>query len=258
MDGPDDALRPLTFQELPDLRRKTETISKFLQDQLSAHLETLRPILSPERLFGKYVGTAGAKGDVPTADRALAQLQQSYRPFSGPPFNLPSELDPYWLTLVGSRVSLHPWEYTHQARTERESKPITMSSPVRWVVSFSSTYTLSHVRQALAGKGERRPEHIRQFVVNGLVMQLMMAHTPGLAPLLADLRYQLSIDFLPDLPKLPLTTITSGLPSFRPADDLILAATNFSGVPAFIELIDVDKLSAVQDPLRARLEDLLR
>jgi hypothetical protein len=258
MDGPDDAPRPLTFQELPELRRKTEAISKFLQDQLSSHLETLRPILSPERLFGKYVGAAGVKGDAPAADRALAQLQQSYRPFSGPPFNLPSEFDPYWLTLVGSRVSLHPWEYAHPARTERESKTITMSSPVRWVVSFSSTYTLSHVRQAVAGKGERRPEHIRQFVVNALVMQLMMANTPGLLPLLADLRYQLSTDSLPDLPKLPLTTITSGLPSFRPPDDLILTATNFSGVPAFIELIDVDALYALPDPLKARIEELLR
>ncbi len=258
MDGPDTSPRPLTFQELPELRRKTEAISKFLQDQLLTHLETLRPILAPERLFGKYVGSVSGKGDVPLADRALSQLQQNYRPFSGPPFNLPSEFDQYWLTLVGNRVSLHPWEYTHPARTERESRPITMTSPVRWVVTFSSTYTLSHVRQALAGKGERRPEHIRQFVVNALVTQLMITHTPGLASLFADLRYQLATDSIPDLPRLPLTTITSGLPSFRPSDDLILAATNFSGVPAFIELIDIDALLVLQDPLKARIEDLLR
>jgi hypothetical protein len=258
MDGPGNAPRTVTFQELLELRRKTEAISKFLQDQLLAHLETLRPVLSPERLFGKYVGSASAKGEVPVADRALAQLQQSYRPFSAPPFNLPSEFDQYWLTLVGNRVALYPWEYSYPARTEGESRSIIMSSPVRWVVSFTSTYTLSHVRQALAGKGERRPEHIRQFVVNALVAQLMIAHTPGLASLFADLRYQLSTDSIPDLPKLPLTTITSSLPSFRPSDDLILAATNFSGVPAFIELIDVDALSALQDSLKARIEDLLR
>jgi hypothetical protein len=258
MDGPDGSTRPLTFQELPELRRRTEAISRFLQDQLLAHLETLRPILSPERLFGKPSGSAGSKGDIPIADRALAQLQQSYRPFAGPPFDLPSEFDQYWLTLVGNRVTLYPWEYTHPARTERESKPISMTSPVRWVVSFTSAYTLSHVRQALAGKAERRPEHIRQFVVNSLVTQLVITHTPGLVPLFADLRYQLRTDSSPDLPKLPLTTITSGLPSFRPSDELILAATNFSGVPAFIELIDIDALLALADPLKARIEDLLR
>ena len=255
MSGPEKPTRPLTFQELPEIRRKTEVISKFLQDQVLTHLETLRPMLSPERVFGRY---AGSKGDVALADRALAQLQQNYKPLSARPFDLPSELDEYWLTLVGSRVTLYPWEYTYEARTDRETKAISMTSPLRWVVSFSSAYTLSQVRQALAGKGERRPEHIRQFVVNALVTQLVITHTPGLAPLFTDLRYQLQTDYAPDLPKLPLTTITSGLPSFRPGDDLILAATNFSGVPAFIELIDVGALPELQDPLKTRIEDLLR
>ena len=137
-----------------------------------------------------------------------------------------------------------------------DRKAISMTSPLRWVVSFSSAYTLSQVRQAIAGKGERRPEHIRQFVVNALVTQLVITHTPGLAPLFTDLRYQLQTDSLPDLPKLPLTTITSGLPSFRPGDELILSATNFSGVPAFIELIDIDALSHLQDPLKARIDEV--
>ncbi len=255
MSGPEKSARPLTFQDLPELRRKTEVISKLLHDQLLTHLETLRPILSPERLFGKY---AGAKGDVALADRALFQLQQHYKPFSARPFDLPSELDQYWLTLVGNRVALYPWEYSYQAGTDREGKMIGMTSPLRWVMSFSSAYTLFQVRQALAGKGERRPEHVHQFVVNALVTQLVITHTPGLVPLFTDLRYQLQTDYAPDLPKLPLTTITSGLPSFRPGDDLILAATNFSGVPAFIELIDVDALPELQDPLKARIEDLLR
>jgi len=255
MNGPDGPGKPLTFQELTELRRRTEIISKFLRDQLLTHLETLRPVLSPERLLGKYVA---GRGDSALADRAFAQIQQNYKPFSFLPFDLPAEFDPHWLTLVGSRATLYPWEYTYEARAERETRTISMTSPVRWVVSFTSAYTLSQVIQALTGKGERRPEHIRQFVVNALVTQLIVTHTPGLAPLFTDLRYQLQTDSTPDLPKLPLTTITSGLPSFRPADDLILAATGFSGTPAIIELIDFDALSKLEDPLKARIEELLR
>jgi len=251
------AKRPkaLTFQELTELRRKTEAVSKFLQEQLTAHLETLRPIVSPERLFGKFVG---AKGDTAAGDRAFAQLQQSYKPFSTKPFDAPSEFDEHWLTLVGNRVALYPWEYSHEAKTDRETKAISMASPVRWVVSFTSGYTLSQVRQGLAGKGERRAEHIRQFVVNALVTQATFAHASGLASLFADLRYQVQTDFAPDLPKLPLTTISFGLPSFRPADDLILAATTFSGVAAFVELIEIDALARLQDPLKTRLEEFVR
>ena len=89
--------KAMTFQELTELRRKTEAVSKFLQEQLAAHLETLRPVLSPERVFSKFLGT---KGDHTLSDRAFAQLQQNYRPFSTRPFDIPSEFDPHWLTLV--------------------------------------------------------------------------------------------------------------------------------------------------------------
>jgi hypothetical protein len=125
-------------------------------------------------------------------------------------------------------------------------------------VSFTSTYGLSQMRQGLTGKGERRVEHVRQFVVNALVTQLAIAHATGLGTLFSDLRYTLQTEYAPDLPKLPLTTITFGLPSFRPPDDLILAATSFSGIPAFIELIDTDAASGLQDPLKTRLQELVR
>jgi hypothetical protein len=48
------------------------------------------------------------------------------------------------------------------------------------------------------------------------------------------------------------------LPSFRPADDLLLTAVRLSGVPAFIELIDTDALSSVEDPLRRQIEERIR
>jgi len=255
MSGPDTPSTSLTFERLPELRTRTESVSLMLRDQLLAHLETLRPILSPERIFGR---TPGAKAETPLADRCLAQLQQSYRQLAARPFDLPAELDPYWLSLVGNRVALYPWEYTHQATAGREARTITLTSPVRWVMSFTSGYTLSQFRYAVAGGGERAPEHVRQFAVNALVMQLVFANTPGLAALFADLRYETQTLSSPELPKLPLTVLTSALGSFRPPDELILAATNFSGIPAFIELIDIDGLLGLRDPLRARIEERLR
>ena len=255
MSGSETPTGPLTFEQLPVLRARTEAVSVMLREQLLAHLETLRPILSPERIFGR---TPGGKVDTPLADRSVTQLQQSYRQFATRPFDLATELDQYWLSLVGNRIALYPWEYSYHAGSGRSARTITMTSPVRWVMSFTSGYTLSQFRQAVAGGGDAQPEHVRQFVVNALVMQLVFANTPGLSHLFADLRYEVQTLSTADLPKLPLTTITSSaLGSFRPADELILAATNFSGVPAFIELIDIDALAQLQDPLRARLEERL-
>src|SRR5882757_9104420 len=89
--------RTLTFPELAEARRATETISSFLQSQLVSYLETLRPLFEPERLLGKH---AGSKTVVSHGDKALAQVQQSYGALTGKPFDLPREFDAGWLTQI--------------------------------------------------------------------------------------------------------------------------------------------------------------
>ena len=241
----------LSLQELPELRRKTESVSRFLREQIAAHLETLRPLFAPERVFGKY---AGGKVDVPGVERTFAELQQSYRNFTHKPYDLPETLDPNWLTLVGNALELHPWEYVYQV----QGKPVTMSSPVRWVVNYRANYSLTQVKSVLDDKETVRAYYLRQFVVNALVLRLVLSRNPGLAQLFQDLRYELKTDNAPDLKGLPVVTITSCLTSFRPADDLIQAATAFSGVPAFIELLDLDAVQTPKDFLKERLEGLLK
>ena len=247
----DDSAPPLTLAELPDLRRKTETVSRFLREQITTHLETLRPLFAPERILGKY---AGGKTDVPGVERTFTDLQKSYRPFTQKPYDLPETLDPNWLTLVGNALELHSWDYAHPV----QGKPITMSSPIRWVVNYRASYTLAQVKNTLAGKETVRQDYLRQFVVNALVLQLVLNRNPGLGQLFQDLRYELKTETIPELKGLPVVTITSCLTSFRPADDLIQAATAFSGVPAFIELLHVETLRQPNDPLQTRLEALLK
>jgi hypothetical protein len=236
------------------LRDKTEAISQFLQKQLKAYLETLRPLLAPRRLLGKYVGV---KEDVVGAERAFTQLQEQYKGVCGKPFALSPEWDDRPLSNIDNRIDLYPWEYNHQTKSERETRSVTITSPVHWVLTYSSEYTLSQLVHTMAGKEQRHSDSIRQFVINALVMQAMLAKFPGITQLLTDLRYEIRTEKSPALGELPLVTIRSCLPSFRPADSLILAATRLSGVPAFIELIDLDAMPNLPDPLRLRIEEML-
>ncbi len=240
----------VTLQDLPDLRRKTERISEVLRQQLVAHLETLRPIYTPERILGKL---AGGKIEVAGAERVLAEIQEKYAPFTGKPYNLSSAFEPSWLALAGSALEVQPWEYTH----EIQGRKVTIAAPLRWVINYRSNYNLANVRAGLAGTESGRPELLRQFVVNALLLQSVLRLTPGLAPLFGDLRYDLQTETPAELKGLPVVTITSCLSSFRPADDLISAAVAFSGVPAFIELIDLEHAKNPRDLLRERLEKLL-
>src|SRR5215813_1734368 len=78
----------LTFTQLSEQRRRTDAIARLLRDQLNRHLETLRPVLAPERVLGKLTG---AKTEAAGAERALVELREKYRDFTTPPYNLAPE-----------------------------------------------------------------------------------------------------------------------------------------------------------------------
>lgn len=87
-------------------------------------------------------------------------------------------------------------------------------------------------------------------------MNLFFAKYSGVAQLLSDLRYQVHLDKCPGLGALPFITLSACQLSFRPADNLIPMATRFSGVSNFVELIDVDAVHTLQDPLKPRVVEL--
>ena len=247
--------RTLTFPELAEARRATEAISKYLQSQLVSYLETLRPLFEPERLLGKH---AGGKAVVSHGDKSLAQVQQSYGALTGKPFDLPREFDAGWLTHIDSTLELYRWEYVHEASAgSGQPKQIAMTHPARWVLGYKSGATLSQIQRGLVTRSERQPELLKKFVVNALVLNGLVARNTGLTSLLTALRFDVRVEELPAFGKLPLVTITAQLPTFRPADDLIMTAVSFSGVPAFIELIGLDTIRNLEDPLKAKIEELL-
>ena len=244
----------LSIEKLSHLREKTESFSQFFGDMLKSHLDTLRPLFAPRRLLGRH---AGAKEDVTGSDRALALLQEKYRAVCRHPYGLSSELPEDFLDHLDNRPDMYAWEYAYVAKSKHESKSLTITSPVRWILTYRSDYTFAQLRQALAEKGERRAQSVRQFVINALVMHLFLKAFPSLTQLLLDLRYKIDSEPLLGLGELPFVTIRSCLPSLRPPDELLLAATRFSGVPAFIELIDLDSALTLQDPLKLRIEQIL-
>ncbi len=244
----------LTFEQLADLREKTEAIAQFLKDRLKGHLETIRPAFAPRRALGKYTGI---RDSVAGEDKAFAQLLTQYQEVCRNPFALPPELDQDILANIDNQLDVQPWEYTYEAKGAKEIKTLSMNSPARWVLTYSSGYTLAQVRQAVSGLQDRRSDYVRQFVVNALVMRFMFDRYPGISQLLTDLRYEVRIEKAQGLGELPFVTVSACLPSFRPADDLILTATRFSGVPAFIELLNVDAVPTLQDPLKLQIERML-
>jgi hypothetical protein len=243
----------ITLDELLDLRQKTESLSKLLQDQLAEYLGTLRPLLAPRRVLGRY---AGAVGSIAREEEAFQELAKKYEEVRSK-FQLGSGLEKDHLGAVDADLEIYRWEYTHQASGNGEPHPVTVSSPVRWVLTYHSDYTLEQMRQVLTEKAERRPHSVRSFVVHALAIDLILRRNKGIARILGDLRYDVSTGFSEEFGKLPLITLQAPLRSFLPSDKVVLSSTRFSGVPAFIELIDLDSIDQLEDPLRAKLNEIM-
>jgi hypothetical protein len=128
---------------------------------------------------------------------------------------------------------------------------------MRWVIGYRAGYSLSQLEAAFANRANLRVTDAKQSLLNALALELLLESLPEIAELFRDLRYEVSIEKRPALGELPLVTLRSAVPSFRPADELIDRATQLSGVPAFIELLDEDTLSRLPDPLRVRIEAAL-
>jgi hypothetical protein len=243
----------ITLDQLLELRQQTEKLSELLKSHLADYLSTLRPLVAPRRVFGRY---AGAVGSIAREEEAFQQLGKRYAEVCGR-FRLSSGLEKDHLGSVDADLELYPWEYTHEASGDGEPHPVTVTSPVRWVLTYQSEYTLEQMRQVMAEKAERRPHAVRAFVVHALAIDQVLGRNQGVSRILSDLRYTVSTEYASEFGKLPLTTLHAPLRSFLPDDKLVLSSTRFSGVPAFIELIDMESIGDLDDPLQVKLNEIV-
>jgi len=243
--------RELSIEQLAPARERTEAIAAELQTRLERHLETLRPVLAPRRLLGRFV-RGGVRDDAVAADKALTDLREGFARTCGRPFNLNKELgeDPFSIDNV---LELYPFEYEH--KLEGGDKIVTLTSPNSWRLGFRSGYTFDELRTAVRERTSLRSSDARQFLINALVLQALLEKFPDARALLNDLRYDVQLEKVEGMGELPCITVrVASLSSFRPTDSVIAAATRLSGVPAFIELIDDDSIRKMHDPLRDAIE----
>jgi hypothetical protein len=245
----------LTIEQLATLRQKTEAASKVLESHLKSYLDTIKPLLAPRRVLGRHVAS---REEVNISDRMLDQLKQQYgQVVSQAPFGMPLEFPEQTLTHLDNLPMVYAWEYRHTAKSSTTEKVLTITSPVRWILTYETGAAPNLVRQMLEGKVERRGEMLKQFVVNALAMGLLMQAYSGIGQLLGSLRYCVRTETLLGFGSLPFVTIHACLDSFRPSDELLLTATGFSGVPAFVELIRADSLQSYIDPVTVQLRQIL-
>jgi len=251
----DAGVAALTNTELVHLHNLTEEIANLCRSRLRSCLDALAPLFRPRRVLGDLIEGA-TRESVPEAEKNFTELKETYRHVSGRPFDLRRELSAP-LESIPTQIQLYEWEYVHQARTQNDRRQITVVSPLTWVLAYPSVYSLSMMRQVMAGKQERDHESVRAFVVRACVMQLLFSKQAGLVEIFEGLRYRVQVRKRPELGELPLVTVSAPVSTMRPADELILAATGLSGRAGFQEILDTASVAAISDPFDQQLKRIL-
>jgi hypothetical protein len=215
----------------------------------------LTPLLRPKAVLGDYV-QGGLKEPSRRSDKAFGDLQALYeRVASARPYNLPRELTPP-LSFISTSLEITPLDYVHVAQSGADTRKIKVRCPLTWVLTYTD-FPPTRLQELLDTKA-RSIEELQRFVLNYLVMHIATTSDPALMRVFEALHFPLTTSRSPQFGELPITQIGIGISTTRPSDALIIESAELTGMDAFEEVVKVDEIAGLSDPLKQRLLDIAR
>jgi hypothetical protein len=249
MDGRD------STQSLLVLRKLTRAIADVVRAQMTEYLAAFAPLLRPKIVLGDYVED-GSKESTRRSEKAFKELQALYETVAGTkPFNVPRELT-LPLRLAGTGVEITPVDTPHVVQAGSQTRTIMVRSPLTWTLTYAG-YAPTRLPELLRDK-LRTGEDLGQLVVSYLLMRVVTANSPALMSAFDALHFPITTTTVPDFGPLPITRIGFAISTRRPSDDVILQSAELTGMDAFEEVVNLEDLSRLRDPLKERLMAVVR
>jgi len=246
-------VKEIELPQMAPLREVSQKIAQALQQTLTSYIAPLSPLLAPQRILGECL-EGFQRERVPGADKAYAQLEAQFVQLCRNTFKFPHKLRKP-LPAIKTKLEVYPWEYLYQVGDSPDNT-VTISSPVRWVLAYDYPYTLSNLIKARLAGEKPQMEETKQVIINSVTLAMAMERATGIKQILADLRFPVSVSTSVVAGDLPFVVVDAAVESYRPQDDLINTVIQLSGRPVFEELVDLDEINAIQDPLAERVRDL--
>ena len=244
-----------SIQSLLALRKLTRAITDVVRVQMTEYLKTLTPLLRPKAVLGDYV-QGEPKQPSRKADKAFGDLQALYEAVvSAKPYNLSRELNPP-LILTSPGLEITPLDYYHVAQSGTDTRRIKVRCPLTWVLTYSD-FPPTRLQELLDAKA-RSVEELQRFVLNYLVMHVATKSEKGLMQVFEALHFPLTTTKTPEFGELPITRIGIGISTSRPSDALVIESAELTGMDAFEEVVNVEDIARLPDPLKERLLEIAR
>jgi hypothetical protein len=125
-----------------------------------------------------------------------------------------------------------------------------------WTLTYDG-FNPPALRQLLESS-MRPPAELQRFLLAYLALHIVTKMQPGVAHLFEALRFPLTTSTDPDFGQLPLSQLGVGITTARPSDAVLIESAEVTGVDAFEEVVKLDDVKHLQDPLRKRLLEMAR
>lgn len=245
------------IQSLLVLRKLTRAIADAVRSQMTEYLVTVTPLLRPMAVLGDYI-QGGVKESTLKAERAFKEVHSLFQSIAPTkPFSLSRDLTiPF--SFPSATLEITPVEYTHVVQNGAATRKITVRCPLSWVLTYSG-YAPTHLDQLLGSNTKlRATDELQKFVLSQLILHVALTSQPGLMHMLEGLHFPVTTTKSAELGDLPITRIGAAISTSRPSDAVIIESAELTGMDAFEEIVTVDDISSLDDPLRHRLLKIAR
>lgn len=233
------------------LRKLTRAIADLLRGQLKDHISTLAPLMHPKSVLGNYVGSQTYEVSR-TGEKAFNELRERYQALvKSRDFNLPPDFKSP-LEVINSKLEMTPVEYDYVV----QNKTVRVTSPLKWALSYAD-FAPARLSALLADK-RNSGDDLQQFVLHSLMMASVVSKQTGICQILETLHFPLSIDTSEKSGNLPVCYIASSVSTKRPPDDVIIESTEISGMDVFEEIVNIEDVARLRDPLKEKLTALVQ
>jgi hypothetical protein len=165
------------------LRKLTRAFSDLLRAQMKDHLSTLAQLFHPRNTFGSYV--EGTQFDAARpGEKAFKELEEQYVKIARSVlYNLPTDFKKP-MEVINPQLEMSPVEYVHVVSSGSTSKPVVVTSPLKWSLSYTG-FGPARLRSLL--KGHRTGDDLQQVVLHTLMMNGVVTKQSGLRNILESL-----------------------------------------------------------------------
>ena len=246
----------IDISRLLTLRKATRAISEYLEQQLNEHLSALTPLFNPRAVLGHRI-RGGSKLTGRDVEKTFAEVSELYRSvFRSKPFDLRKDFDSP-INILGGMPEISNSSYTYTATSGNDSKELTVTSPLNWVLTYKG-FGPERLRELLRRQSEMVGSDLQLFVLHYLVMYTTLKKRPDAMRVLDALRFPVSFQNTDEFGALRLSIISCPVSTFRPPDEVMIESTELSGTSAFEEVIDLEDITRMPDPLNEKLVELVK